>query len=150
MLLPLLLLLSPPLLLLLLLPLLLLPEKFLGYGWNQIGGLLGCHLDMLTNILQSPLPLLLILLLFPVLLLLLQFSCSPPPLSCCITREFSAGQKFSSIYIILPFFSFISNHSIPLFRIRHHQSVLPKGRSFTANSGTKTAVLLKGRSSTAT
>ena len=31
----------------------------------------------------------------------------------------------------------------------HHQSVLPKGRSFTANSGTKAAVLPKGRSSTA-
>ena len=31
----------------------------------------------------------------------------------------------------------------------HHQSILPKGRSFTANSGTKAAVLLKGRSSTA-
>ena len=30
----------------------------------------------------------------------------------------------------------------------HHQSVLPKGRSFTANSGTKAAVLPKGRSST--
>ena len=28
-------------------------------------------------------------------------------------------------------------------------SILPKGRSFTANSGTKAAVLLKGRSSTA-
>ena len=31
----------------------------------------------------------------------------------------------------------------------HYQSVLPKGRSFTANSGTKAAVLPKGRSSTA-
>ena len=31
----------------------------------------------------------------------------------------------------------------------HHQSVLPKGRTFTANSGTKAAVLPKGRSSTA-
>ena len=31
----------------------------------------------------------------------------------------------------------------------HHHRVLPKGRSFTANSGTKAAVLLKGRSSTA-
>ena len=31
----------------------------------------------------------------------------------------------------------------------HHQSVLPKGRSFTANSGTEAAVLPKGRSSTA-
>ena len=31
----------------------------------------------------------------------------------------------------------------------HHQSVLPKGRSFTANVGTKVAVLSKGRSSTA-
>ena len=30
----------------------------------------------------------------------------------------------------------------------HHQSILPKGRSFTANSGTKATVLLKGRSST--
>ena len=30
-----------------------------------------------------------------------------------------------------------------------YQSVLPKGRSFTANSGTKAAVLPKGRSSTA-
>ena len=30
-----------------------------------------------------------------------------------------------------------------------HQSVLPKGRPFTANSGTKAALLLKGRSSTA-
>ena len=31
----------------------------------------------------------------------------------------------------------------------HHQSILPKGWSFTANSGTKATVLLKGRSSTA-
>ena len=31
----------------------------------------------------------------------------------------------------------------------HHQSVLPKGRSFTANSGTKYAILPKSRSSTA-
>ena len=26
----------------------------------------------------------------------------------------------------------------------HHQSILPKGRSFTANSGTKAVVLLEG------
>ena len=31
----------------------------------------------------------------------------------------------------------------------HHQTVLPKDRFFTANSGTKVAVLLQGRSSTA-
>ena len=31
----------------------------------------------------------------------------------------------------------------------HHQSVLPKDRSFTANSGTKAEVLLNGRSLTA-
>ena len=31
----------------------------------------------------------------------------------------------------------------------HHQSVLPKGRSFSANSGTKAVVLSGGRSSTA-
>ena len=31
----------------------------------------------------------------------------------------------------------------------NHQSVLPKGRSFTANSGTKAAVLPKGKSYTA-
>ena len=31
----------------------------------------------------------------------------------------------------------------------YHQSVLPKGRYFTANAGTKVAVLFKGRSSTA-
>ena len=31
----------------------------------------------------------------------------------------------------------------------HHQSVLPNDRSFTANAGTKVAVLSKGRSSTA-
>ena len=30
----------------------------------------------------------------------------------------------------------------------YHQSVLPKSKTFTANSGTKAAVLLKGRSST--
>ena len=35
------------------------------------------------------------------------------------------------------------------WHIHHHQSVLPKGRSFTANSGTKAAVLFKGRSYTA-
>ena len=33
--------------------------------------------------------------------------------------------------------------------VYHHKSVLPKGRSFTANSGTKTAVLPKRTSSTA-
>ena len=31
----------------------------------------------------------------------------------------------------------------------HHRRFLPKGRSFTANSGTKAAVLSKGKSSTA-
>ena len=31
----------------------------------------------------------------------------------------------------------------------HHQSVLSKGRSFTANSGTNAAVLPRGKSSTA-
>ena len=31
----------------------------------------------------------------------------------------------------------------------YHESVLPKGRSFTASAGTKVAVLFKGRSSTA-
>ena len=31
----------------------------------------------------------------------------------------------------------------------HHQSVLPKSRSFTTNSSTKAGVLPKGRSSTA-
>ena len=31
----------------------------------------------------------------------------------------------------------------------HNQSILPKGKSFTANSGTEAAFLLKGRSSTA-
>ena len=36
-----------------------------------------------------------------------------------------------------------------LFLVDHHQSVLPNGRSLTANSGTKVAVLSKGRSSTA-
>ena len=33
--------------------------------------------------------------------------------------------------------------------LHHHQSILPKGRSFTANSGTMAAVLPKGRSFTA-
>ena len=33
--------------------------------------------------------------------------------------------------------------------LSYHQSVLPKGRSFTANSRTKVAVLFKDRSSTA-
>ena len=41
------------------------------------------------------------------------------------------------------------NHPSPHIYHQHHQSVLPKGRSFTAYSGTKAAVLLKGRSSTA-
>ena len=36
-----------------------------------------------------------------------------------------------------------------LFNMHHHQSVLPKGRSFTASTGTKVAVLSKGRASTA-
>ena len=34
------------------------------------------------------------------------------------------------------------------FSNTYHQSILPKGRSFTANSVTEVAVLLKGRSST--
>ena len=37
----------------------------------------------------------------------------------------------------------------PCIGLYHHQSVLPKGRSFTENSGTKAAVMPKGRSSTA-
>ena len=41
-------------------------------------------------------------------------------------------------------------YTIGLHHHHHHdQSVLPKDRSFTANSGTKAAVLPKGRSSTA-
>ena len=41
-------------------------------------------------------------------------------------------------------------NSVNIFLWRHHHhSVLPKGRSFTANSGTTAAVLPKGRSSTA-
>ena len=32
--------------------------------------------------------------------------------------------------------------------IERHRSVLPKGKSFTANAGTKVAVLLKDKSST--
>ena len=39
-------------------------------------------------------------------------------------------------------------HSNVLHHHHHHQCVLPKGRSFTANSDTKAAVLPKGRSST--
>ena len=35
------------------------------------------------------------------------------------------------------------------FNSHHHHSVLPKGSSFTANSGNKATVLLKDRSSTA-
>ena len=34
-------------------------------------------------------------------------------------------------------------------RNHHHQSLLPNGRFFTANSGRKPAVMLKGRSSNA-
>ena len=37
----------------------------------------------------------------------------------------------------------------PTFWGHHHQSVIPKGRSFTANAGIKVAVLSKDRSSTA-
>ena len=40
-------------------------------------------------------------------------------------------------------------YSLMDYQTHHHQSVLHKGRTFTANSGTKTAVLPKGRSSTA-
>ena len=42
------------------------------------------------------------------------------------------------------------NHSLraPMTSCHHHQSVLPKGRSLTADSETKAAVLLKGRSFT--
>ena len=36
-----------------------------------------------------------------------------------------------------------------VFQDHRHQSVLPKGRSFSANSGTKAAVPPKGRSITA-
>ena len=36
-----------------------------------------------------------------------------------------------------------------IYRVYHHQSVKPKGRSFTTNSGTKAVVLPKDRSSTA-
>ena len=38
---------------------------------------------------------------------------------------------------------------IGMVEYHHHHSVVPKGRSFTANSGTKAAFLPKGRSSTA-
>ena len=43
----------------------------------------------------------------------------------------------------------VKHFEILILQFIHHQSVLPKGRSFTANPGTKAAVLLKGRSSTA-
>ena len=39
--------------------------------------------------------------------------------------------------------------SFYIFLHHHHQSILPKGRSFIEKSGTKHAVVLKGRSSTA-
>ena len=48
----------------------------------------------------------------------------------------------------LPSFPDYITCSIALLIIASSSSILPKGRSFTANSGTKTAVLLKGRSST--
>ena len=41
------------------------------------------------------------------------------------------------------------NSTVFPLTLSHHQSVLPKGRSFTANTGNKVAVLSKGRSSTA-
>ena len=42
-------------------------------------------------------------------------------------------------------------HNAEHYYVFNHnrQNILPKGRSFTANSGTETAVLLKDRSSTA-
>ena len=43
----------------------------------------------------------------------------------------------------------MSHHHPQHHHHHHHQSIQPKERSFTANSGTKAAVLLKGRSSTA-
>ena len=39
--------------------------------------------------------------------------------------------------------------TVQSYKIIHHQSVLPKGKSFTANPDTKVAVPPKGRSSTA-
>ena len=47
------------------------------------------------------------------------------------------------IFVTPAHLPFINHHH------HHHQSILPKGRSFTTNSGTKAAVLFKGRSSTA-
>ena len=49
--------------------------------------------------------------------------------------------------MIIPFRSF--QFYISRIISYHHRIVLPKGRSFTLNSGTKAAVLTKGRSSTA-
>ena len=64
-------------------------------------------------------------------------------------------QSFCSIKPILLHFALIplKTHIFIFMKVtskyHHHQCFLPKSRSFTANSGTKAAVLLKGRSSTA-
>ena len=55
---------------------------------------------------------------------------------CCWSLEYK--QYFNSLHIVI----------IIIIIIRHHLGVLPKGRSFTANSRITAAVLPNGRSST--
>ena len=51
------------------------------------------------------------------------------------------------IVLIIPGIFYLMGLFYKILR-HHHHSVLPKGRSFTANSGTKPVVLPTGRSST--
>ena len=67
----------------------------------------------------------------------------------CRKRKISARTNFEKKNINEIDVTFDINLFISKYHHRHHQRVLPKGTSFTANSGTKPAVLPKGRPSTA-
>ena len=79
--------------------------------------------------------------------------CVFPNGSLCISVPFTKSVHLLQSYIILSK-TLNDSNGLPTFYIIIIiiiiiiMSILPKGRSFTANSGTKAAVLLKGRSST--
>ena len=69
----------------------------------------------------------------------------------CISHLCSEGDyfRFKCVSKVILFYGITLDKFKKNIFFHHDESILPKGRSFTANSETKTAVLLKGRSSTA-
>ena len=69
--------------------------------------------------------------------------------SACVMRRHDCITYTQSLDAINGFIAVGQGRNLLCGRLSYYQSVRPNDRSFTANSGTKAAVLLKGRPSTA-